>query len=129
MATAIMFLSFAMNSDGGSRVSLPGFDSPLPEMCGSKAYLGLSCPGCGLTRSFIAISHGQFSRAWNLNPASLFVYIFVAIQIPWQVFQLWRIRCDKPIVDSLWVFVPLIVCAIALFAQWVVKLSSGIWIT
>lgn len=129
MAIGIMILSFAMGSEGNTKVTLPGFDSPLPEMCGTKAYLGIACPGCGLTRSFISISHGKFAKAWGLNPASMLVYVFVAVQIPWQAFQLWRIYRGKPIIQSIWVFAPLVACALALFVQWLFKLSMGTWIT
>ncbi len=129
MSLTIMLLSFAMSSDGRQTVTLPGFTTPLPELCSSKAYLGISCPGCGLTRSFIAISHGEFTSAWRLNPASLLVYTFVAIQIPWQIFQLWRIRTGKPIIESLWVFAPLLACMLGLVIQWVTKLSLGMHVT
>lgn len=128
MSATILLLSFVMKFDGVDAVSLPGFSSPLPEACGSKIYFGLSCPGCGLTRSFISISQGKLSEAWRLNPASFFVYAFVAIQIPWQCFQIWRIRQGKQIVESSWVFLPLLVSAVALVIQWIVKLSMGVYV-
>jgi len=37
-------------------------------LCAFRAYTGLSCPGCGLTRAFVAIAHGRFADAWLLNP-------------------------------------------------------------
>jgi len=33
----------------------------LPEMCIMKQATGLPCPGCGLTRSWISLMHGQWS--------------------------------------------------------------------
>lgn len=129
MSVTIVLLSFVMKFDGGDMVSLPGFQSPMPETCSSKAYFGLSCPGCGLTRSFISISRGQFGKAWQLNPASFFVYVFVAIQIPWQCFQIWRLRQGKPIIESSWVYLPLMVCTFALAFQWVIKLCMGVYVT
>lgn len=126
MALGIILLSFTMTAQGGDKVTLPGFAAPLPELCATKAYTGVRCPGCGLSRSFIAISHGQFAKAWRLNPASVLVYLFVLVQIPWQAFQLSRIYRGKTILESLWLFVPLVACAIALFTQWVLKLTMGI---
>jgi hypothetical protein len=38
----------------------------------------IPCPGCGLTRAFLFISHGEWSRAWNLNP---FGFVWYALAI------------------------------------------------
>ena len=37
-------------------------------MCVSRGLFGLECPGCGLTRSFVALAGGEFSRAVAFNP-------------------------------------------------------------
>lgn len=129
MALVVLSLSFFLQSDGSQSVFLPGFQSAIPETCGAKALFGISCPGCGLTRSFISISGGRWRDAWNLNPASFLLYVFVAIQIPWQLYQLWRIRLGKSEYDSMWTFAPLLVCSLGLVAQWIYKLSMGILVT
>ncbi len=45
------------------------------DTCAFHALTGLSCPGCGLTRAFCAISHGQFRDAWDLHPFSFLIYL------------------------------------------------------
>ena len=45
------------------------------DTCSFHALTGLSCPGCGLTRAFCAISHGQFRDAWDLHPFSFPIYL------------------------------------------------------
>jgi len=35
---------------------------------------GITCPFCGMTRGFIAISHGEIAEAISLNPASPLIY-------------------------------------------------------
>lgn len=40
---------------------------PLPR-CLWKTWLGVSCPGCGLTRASLAILRGEFVEAWALHP-------------------------------------------------------------
>jgi hypothetical protein len=56
-----------------SPAALPRF-----TICPTKQFLGIPCPGCGLTHSFCAISHGQFADAVRYNP---FGYLFYALAL------------------------------------------------
>jgi hypothetical protein len=47
----------------------------LPAFCLFKAATGLPCPGCGVTRSIVAILRGDFSHA---NVAGFAVLLFFA---------------------------------------------------
>ncbi len=40
---------------------------PLPR-CMWRTWLGVPCPGCGLTRACLAIMRGEFAAAWALHP-------------------------------------------------------------
>ena len=62
-AAAVLATSFVFTPE-----SLP--DVPL---CPMRAWLGVSCPGCGMTRGFCAIVHGHFAQAWSFNP---FAFVF-----------------------------------------------------
>ena len=53
---------------------LPPNSLPHLPLCQFKHLTGLPCPGCGLTRAFSAISHGQLKTAWQLNPFSFPLY-------------------------------------------------------
>jgi hypothetical protein len=59
----------------------------LPEtvLCGFRRLTGLPCPGCGLTRSFCAISHGEFARAFEFNPFGYVFYALALCLIAWPV--------------------------------------------
>ncbi|MBI2808468.1 MAG: DUF2752 domain-containing protein [Planctomycetes bacterium] len=75
---------------GGERVGVrwvPGL--VLPPTCLSREMFGVSCPGCGLTRSFVHLAHGDWSASvqshrlgWLLMAAALF-------QIPYRAHLLW----------------------------------------
>ena len=68
-AASVLVISFVFSPDS------------LPEtwLCFFYAVTGLPCPGCGMTRAFCSISHGQFANAWNLNPFSFIFYALTAL--------------------------------------------------
>ena len=118
MALAVIGGSFLLRSEGQESVFFPGAKQAMPELCAAKRIFEIPCPGCGLTRSFISISDGQFSRAWSLNPVSFLLYPFIFVQIPWQAMQYWLIRkrgysMQLPCVH----FIPIAI-AIALLVRW-----------
>lgn len=47
----------------------------LPPLCLWKTLSGVPCPFCGLTHSVVALSHGQFRAAFELNPFGPVVYL------------------------------------------------------
>ena len=52
-----------------SPTDLPGF-----VVCPFRAVTGLPCPGCGMTRAFCAIGHGDFAGAFGFNVLAPFVF-------------------------------------------------------
>ena len=121
-AVGVILLSVFMRNVGETLVFLPGSSLPLPESCAARQLFGINCPGCGLTRAFIAISGGQWVRAWHFNPASFAVYLFVVVQIPWRCIQMGRIVTHRIPVFSIWLFLPLVVVAASLLLQWIVNI-------
>ncbi|MFQ5788291.1 MAG: DUF2752 domain-containing protein, partial [Thermodesulfobacteriota bacterium] len=61
-------------------------------ICPFKEITGLDCPTCGLTRSFIAISHMQFERAWHFNRMGIFLYIYLLIHISYRLALIWKLK-------------------------------------
>ena len=44
-------------------------------LCPFRALTGLPCPGCGMTRAFCSIGHGEFARAFGYNALAPFVFL------------------------------------------------------
>lgn len=53
-----------------------------PIICPFRLITGYPCPACGTTRSICAISLGNFSRAWELNPLG---FIFIGFALTWVI--------------------------------------------
>ena len=125
MSLAVIVCSFVMTSEGQTIVRVPGLPIQMPETCMSKRLWGIDCPGCGLTRSFISMSHAQFSRAFSFNPAGPIVYLFVLAQIPWHAFQMFRLWKGKRPFESIWLYVPLFGMSVAILIQWLWRMAQG----
>jgi hypothetical protein len=88
----VLLLALVLSVRGSTQVVLPLLGLPLPELCFLRRIAGLSCPGCGLTRCFISLAHGDLGAAWSYNPAGLLLFAMIAFQVPYRTLQLWRIR-------------------------------------
>lgn len=64
--------------------ALPKFD-----ICMLHRITGIPCPGCGLTRAFCAISHGDFAAAWCFNPFGFLFYAGV-LSVPFWAIWKWK---------------------------------------
>jgi len=88
---------------GAERVAILGFE--IPELCGFKRFTGLPCPGCGLTRSWTYLAHGDPVTALRMNPVGPVLFLAAAIQVPlvlrrmglrwWTARRLRRARCQS----------------------------------
>lgn len=77
---------------------LPGADGTighLPSVCPFYQATGLPCPGCGLTRAFVCISHGRLQESLHWHPLGWLVYaIFVVL---WAYYALFAASGRRPI--------------------------------
>ena len=125
--SVVLMLAFMLSIRGQTQVVLPLVNVPLPELCMSRRMFGLSCPGCGLTRSFISLVRGDVAAAWGYNPAGLLLFAIVAFQVPFRGLQLWRIRSGKPEVMLHRVGVAaLVMVVVVLIGQWLVGVVGGV---
>lgn len=48
-------------------------------LCPFRAVTGLLCPGCGMTRAFCALGHGELRRAMHFNALSPLLYLSLIV--------------------------------------------------
>ncbi len=123
LSASVLFLAAVLSVRGSAQVVLPLLNLPLPELCMLKRYTGLSCPGCGLTRCFISLAHGDPASAWAYNPAGVFLFAIVVLQIPLRSYQIWRIRRGLPeFAFGKLAQIGLLIFVVALVGQWTMRL-------
>jgi len=122
LSTFAIALSFILAVDpDGSRARFAG--TALPPSCPTKVLFDTDCPGCGLSRSFIALSHGEATAAFLLNPAGPYLYLLAWLQIPYRIWVLRRrVPVDKRPQALRWAGNLAIA---ALFGSWIAKLWLG----
>lgn len=70
--------AFVIHPMGTQKLTL--FDMTLPPMCGMKMSTGLPCPGCGLTRSWVLLAHGDFAGSLALHRLGWLTMLYVFLQ-------------------------------------------------
>jgi len=50
-------------------------------MCLSHELLGIDCPFCGMTRSFVALAHGDLGASLRLHPAGPLLFISMIVLV------------------------------------------------
>lgn len=63
---------------GSGRLSFGGFT--LPGLCAFYELTGIPCPGCGLTRSWVAAVHGGLGGSFAHHPLGWLVLLYVLAQ-------------------------------------------------
>ncbi len=106
------------------RVVVPVIEQPLPGTCTFRSVTGKNCPGCGMTRSFISLAHGQWAAAWYFNPAGYLFFVLVVFQVPYQMIQIRRVRRGlqpyRFLQTEKWL---VLLLAIVLMLQWCIRLA------
>jgi hypothetical protein len=122
LAGSVVVLSMVMQIRNSREVNVPFTQIPLPELCSFRRMTGMDCAGCGMTRCFISLGHGDLSGAWSYNPAGILLYAVVLFQIPFRGWQLWRIRHGLPEIHlGRLGYGAMIVFAVLMVAQWGIK--------
>ena len=113
LCAAALVAAGSLRVEGRTRVVLPVLGHELPGVCLWKRWLGVSCPGCGLTRSVTCLAHGQVARAQQFHAAGWAVFAWLLLQIPYRAVNLWRCRRRRDPLGGRWMVV----------ANWAVLIS------
>jgi hypothetical protein len=125
LATGVVALSMLMQIRNSQQVTIPFTQIPLPELCSFRRMTGMDCAGCGMTRCFISLGHGDVPGAWNYNPAGVLLFGIVVFQIPFRAWQLWRIRRGLPeLFLSHYGYSGMVLFAVLMVCQWGIKLAA-----
>lgn len=96
LCLTVLLAAAVLRIDAADRVVLPGWNVPLPEVCSLRRATGAKCPGCGLTRSWIRLAHGQLAAAWRYHPAGPLLFGVALVLVPCELAQLARLRRGQP---------------------------------
>jgi len=98
---AVVLCAFVLVIQDGERVAVrwfPGY--PLPHSCMARTMFGGSCPGCGLTRSFIHLAQGDVAGSLAMHRIGWMIALAVVLQFPYRGYALLRDR-NSPIGNRL----------------------------
>jgi hypothetical protein len=92
LIVVVMAYLLCVRTDG--RVAFRGFNGwVLPESCMSYSVFGVSCPGCGLTRSIIELSRGHFASSLHYHRLGWLMALAIVLQLPYRWLSL---RLGRP---------------------------------
>ncbi len=93
VCSLVIVLALTLETRSDQRVEFAWLRGvPMPETCASRSLFDIECPGCGLTRSFIAIAHLDFSKGFRLNRTGWLLAVGLLIQFPYRFYMLHHIR-------------------------------------
>lgn len=92
VSSFVMVLALALQVlPDQEHIAVRGFSRyPLPHVCRSRAWFGVKCPGCGLTRSFIHLARGDWHASLRAHRLGWVMAALVVLQIPYRVLSLRR---------------------------------------
>lgn len=107
-----------------TKLKIAGSSSPLPELCFSKRWLGVACPGCGLTRAVVSTAKGNLRQAWQFHPAGPLIFLWAALQIPYRIANLWRMRLRRAPWQLPGATTMVVLLGMICLAQWIARMMN-----
>jgi hypothetical protein len=123
LSLAIVAGSFILRTGDADHVAPIGFPQlSLPPLCGSRAIFCVECPGCGLTRSFVALASGDVAESFRFHRVGWVIALAVVAQLPYRVYGLWELRTG--VVERKWPIWFGYALIALLIVNWLVKIAG-----
>jgi hypothetical protein len=124
VACAVGVLAYALVALPDGRVAVRGFPQlPLPQTCASRSWLGIRCPGCGLTRSILHLAGGDWKASWQDHRLGGLMAAVIAFQIPYRLLALRR--PERPLISPRWQAVLAYALIALLVGNWLMEVVAG----
>jgi Protein of unknown function (DUF2752) len=124
VAGVVWVLAFALVELPDGRVAFRGLTGiPLPQTCYSRSWLGLKCPGCGLTRSIVHLAEGDLDASLRSHRLGVLMAVVIAFQVPYRLLALRRL--DRPLMATRWQVLFAYALITLLVGNWLVELAAG----
>jgi len=89
ISLAVIGLAYCLEVTESQRVAVSGWAGfPVPELCSSRMLFGVSCPGCGLTRSFVHLAHARVAESLAAHRVGWILALVIVLQIPYRIHAL-----------------------------------------
>ena len=120
IAVLIILLSLILKPGNSQddRATIFGFKTPI--LCLHRLIYNQPCAGCGLTRSFVCIGHGDFEKAYSYHKLGIPLYILVILQIPIRIYLLKTGIYGYTKFMKRLIWVPAILAGIMLIIHWLI---------
>ena len=126
LCAGALLLAFVLEParPGAEVVSIQGI--PIPPICSMKR-MGIDCPGCGLTRSWVSAAHGQFSDSLGYHRLGWLVMVYALFQFLRHALWL-GLPSGRPRIDRMGKKLDnaALVLAALLLANWGLELALGL---
>jgi hypothetical protein len=117
IASAYM-LTFSQSGGLVFRNVWTGTETCIPEVCAVRKTFGISCPGCGLIRSFTAAAKMELHNAFHYNPVGPFLLVICVLQIPYRIMRYHELGSSlvlwNRVADRLHVVTWIVLCSLLL---------------
>ena len=124
-------LVLSVGTDGQGVAPLGLTSLRLPGLCPMKGLTGVPCPGCGLTRSFVATAHADLGAAFGFHRLGPLLFAAVATQLPYRLLRLLAGRYNESTTPDrvIWLTANRVaaVIAIGLLTSWLYDIGTRWW--